>query len=483
MNKIIYLATLSSGLLGLSSLVACDGDNGGVTTTDTRTDTGGDATSTTDGTTTDGTTTTATDTTPADVGPVTPGTVKALQAEAELVDCVADAVNGFVTVNPAVTANDAIIVSAKFNANGEDDGPGLDGYYVADAGGGVWSGILVTTAREGAFVEGGFAIGDKVDIAGELQEFFCLTQLKATSITADGTGTAITPQAVAAADLGEAYESVLVKLSGVTLEPASAGGGLKIVGANVGIGFDIASGFVELGAGGKYDITGVVGFAFDQWRILPRGPSDITVIEAPPTDTVTITSIQSAAVSKTCPSPAPQFQNGLSDIAIEGVVVVGNYPSSGSDAIIVSDGSQNPYSALQVRFPTASVILVPGDNVKAVGDHVEFYCLTQLNNAAVTKTTGTVAVPAPTTVAKTEADWEQYEGMLVEVSGVQIIADDGHGAGTTDGAFLVDKTLMGSDFKVADLVGKTYTTVRGVVFYSFDKYRIAPRSAADLVAE
>lgn len=477
------LSNLCVGLVGVVSLAAlgaCDGDNsGGVTTT---TDTRSDTTTTTP----DSTTTTTGDATTTqeevDVGQVTPGTIKALQAEATLVDCVADAVNGFVTVNPTASANGVVIVTAKFNANGQASAAGLDGYYVADAEGGAWSGMLVTIPRAGAFEAGGFAIGDKVDIVGEVQEFFCYTQFKASSITAAGTGTAPAPLALTPGEVGEAVESVLVKLSGVTLEAASASGGLKIVGADIGVAFTVASGFVDLGVGGKYDITGVIGFAFDKWQILPRGPTDITVIEAPPTDTVTIASIQEASVSKTCPSPAPQFQNGLRDVAIEGVVVVGNYPSSGSDAIIVSDGTQNPYSALQVRFPTASIILAPGDNVKAIGDHVEFYCLTQLNNSTVTKTTGTVPVPAAVAVDKGTTDLEPYEGMLIEVSGAQIIADDGHGAGTTDGVFLVDKTLMGSAFNVTNLVGKTYTTIRGVVFYSFDKYRIAPRSADDLVA-
>ncbi|MCC6623424.1 MAG: hypothetical protein IT385_19345 [Deltaproteobacteria bacterium] len=479
MKTNILLSTLRVGLIGvgaLTALGACDGDNGNGNPTTT--------TDTTSSETTTGDTTTTTDTRPPeeiDVGPVTPGTVKALQAEATLVDCVADAVNGFITVNPTATIADAIVVSAKFNASGDAAGAGLDGYYVADAGGGAWSGILVTTERAGAFEAGGFAIGDKVDVAGELQEFFCFTQLKASSITADGTGTAPDALAVATGDVGEALESVLVKLSGVTLEPASASGGLKIAGSDIGVSFDIASGFIELGAGGKYDITGVIGYAFDKWQILPRSPADITVIEAPPTDTVTITSIQDSAISKTCPTPAPQFQNGVRDVSIEGVVVVGNYPSSGSDAIIVSDGTQNPYSAVQVRFPMGSIVVAPGDNVKAAGDHVEFYCFTQLNNATVTKTEGTVAVPAPVTVLKSETELEQYEGMLVEMTDVQIIADDGHGAGTTDGIFLVDKTIMGSAFKLADLVGKTVRTLRGVVFYSFDKYRVAPRSADDIV--
>ena len=105
----------------------------------------------------------------------------------------------------------------------------------------------------------------------------------------------------------------------------------------------------------------------------------------------------------------------------------------------------------------------------------------QLNNSTVTKTGGTIAAPAPVVVDKSTADLEPYEGMLIEMANVQIIADDGHGAGTTDGVFLVDKTIMGGSFSVASVIGKTYSKVTGVVFYSFDKFRVAPRSAADLV--
>ena len=322
-----------------------------------------------------------------------------------------------------------------------------------------------------------------IDVTGQLKEVFCLTQFEAVTVTKKGTGTA--PAAVtlnSAADAAnEAYESMLVKVSGVTIEAASANGGLKLAGSDVGVNFDIAEGFIDLKVGGKYDLTGIMGYEFSKWQLQPRSPADITVVELPPTDTVAITSLQDSTISKTCATPAPNFVNGLDDVSIEGVVLVANYGTN-ADQIIVSDGTQSSYSAIQVRFAAGSFTGAVGDNVTATGDHVEFYCLTQLNNSTVVKTAGTITAPAPVVVDKATTDLEPYEGMLVELSNVQLLADDGFGAATTDGIFLVDKTIMGGSFNVANVIGKTYSKVTGVVFYSFDKYRVAPRSAADLVA-
>ncbi len=415
--------------------------------------------------------------TPPDVTP-NDGSVKSAQAEAESVTC--DPA-GFVDVNPASSLKD-VVITAKFDASPEAAPASIDGYYVADQSGGAWSGIVLRVPAAARPTTGALAVGDVVDVTGQLKEVFCLTQFEAVSVTKKGTGTAPAPvQLNSAADAAnEAYESMLVKVSGVTIEAASANGGQKLAGSDVGVNYDIAEGFIDLKIGGKYDITGIMGFAFGKWQLQPRSPADITVVELPQTDTVAITSLQDSTISKTCATPAPNFVNGLNDVAIEGVVLVGNYGTN-ADQIIVSDGTQAPYSAIQVRFPAGSITLAPGDNVMAVGDHVEFYCLTQLNNSTVTKTGGTIAAPAPVVVDKSTADLEPYEGMLIEMANVQIIADDGHGAGTTDGVFLVDKTIMGGSFSVASVIGKTYSKVTGVVFYSFDKFRVAPRSAADLV--
>lgn len=406
------------------------------------------------------------------------GSVKAAQTEAASVTC--DPA-GFVDVNPATSLKDVVVTTAKFDASPAAAPASIDGYYVADQNGGAYSGIVVrvpAAARPAAEL----VPGDVIDVTGQLTEVFCLTQLEAVSVTKKGTATPPAAVSVAsAADAGnEAYESMLVKVSGVTIEAASANGGSKLAGSDVAVGFDLSVGFVDLKVGGKYDITGIMGYEFSKWTIQPRGPTDITVIELPPSDTVSISSLQDSTISKTCATPAPNFVNGLNDVTIEGVALVGNYGSN-ADQIIVSDGTQSTYSAIQVRFPAGSITVAPGDNVKAVGDHVEYYCLTQLNNATVTKTAGTLTAPGPLVVDKATTDLEPYEGMLVEMNNVQIIADDTHGAGTTDGVFLVDKTIMGSAFDLPSLTGKTLATLRGVVFYSFDKFRVSPRSAADLV--
>lgn len=219
---------------------------------------------------------------------------------------------------------------------------------------------------------------------------------------------------------------------------------------------------------------------------MPRGPSDVVLKNAP---TNSIVGIQSADLSKTCPSPAPQFQNGLSGIQIEGTVLVGNhYVSATLDGYIVTDGTQSPYSAVLVTIGVSpKTAFVVGDQVRVVGDHQEFFCNTQFRASTIEKIGGPSEVPAPVVLDKTiaAADLEQYEGMLVEVANVSATTWTGTGvfAVATDAAFNIDSGLMGQQAFAdgAAIVGKTLTTLRGVVRYSRDSFRISPRSASDWV--
>lgn len=74
---------------------------------------------------------------------------------------------------------------------------------------------------------------------------------------------------------------------------------------------------------------------------------------------------------------------------------------------------------------------------------------------------------------------EPYEGVFVELKNVTVDdAPNNFGEWTLDGGkVLVDDTL----FKYAATKGEKISVLRGVILYSFDKFRLLPRSAEDIV--
>ncbi len=477
MNKYPIPAAFSF-LVAAFGFVACDGNDATNPTDTIRPDTTDTSDTTTPGDTTD--TITPPDTiAPPDVPDTVEqqNTVKAAQVLAEAVTC--DPA-GFTDIEPAFTLENVVVTSPRFDFGPTADPGSFDGYFVADQDGGAYSGIVlrIPAANRPATA---LVPGDVVDAAGQLKDVFCWTQLEANTITVKTPVTAPSPVTVVpAGDVGqEAYESMLVKVTDVAVEPASAQGGLKF--GNVGIGFysSFDTGFIGLSAGSTYDITGVIRINFNAFQIVPRYPSDVVLKSAAANS---IVGIQSADISKTCPTPAPQFQNGARGVQLEGTVAVGKFSVTASlDGYFITDGSQNPYSGLLITVAkTPATDFQVGDQVRVIGDHQEFFCSTQFRGSTIEKIGGPNTPPAAVVLDKaiSLADLEQWEGVLVEFANVTVVGDDTFGAATTDGVFLIDKGIMGSGFTMP-AAASVIPTLRGVVTYSFDKYRVSPRTAAD----
>ena len=94
-----------------------------------------------------------------------------------------------------------------------------------------------------------------------------------------------------------------------------------------------------------------------------------------------------------------------------------------------------------------------------------------------------VSMPAPTVVPVTDltsaATAEQYEGVLVRIEDVSVLtAPDDHGEWTVTGDVSIDDQL----FVYEATVGEGFSSITGVLNYSWGAYKIEPRDAADLVA-
>ncbi|MCK5740075.1 hypothetical protein KAH55_12865, partial [bacterium] len=139
-----------------------------------------------------------------------------------------------------------------------------------------------------------------------------------------------------------------------------------------------------------------------------------------------------------------------------------------------------------------STAFVPGDVITiSNGKYYEYYCMSQLKmNVAATKDS-TEDAPAPVSVPLSllknggldnTAEAEKYEGLLVTIPETTVTAATSSDANSWfevgNGIHISNKFYIQDITPVADA---TVSSVTGVVLYHHGKYRLAPRTAADIV--
>ena len=118
-----------------------------------------------------------------------------------------------------------------------------------------------------------------------------------------------------------------------------------------------------------------------------------------------------------------------------------------------------------------------GDNVTVVAEVQEYYNLTELGNgASLTINSSGNALPNATVLSTNAVNDEQYEAVLVKVEnaectlvGAEWEVNDGSGIVVIDDEIYPFTPNLG-----------TFYNVTGPVYYSYSKYRICPREAADI---
>lgn len=165
-----------------------------------------------------------------------------------------------------VTVN-AIVVATGYSG---------DKYFIADPGGGLWSGVYV---YDWTFTG---SIGDWVTIDAEVDEYYGLTELKnVSSITVDSTGTVPDPYETTCevADTSEALEGVLVTLSNLVVTTdtsdvwvVSDGTGELIVANNFDYSYSPSVG------DSITSLTGMMSYDWGEFRIEPRSDEDIVAV-------------------------------------------------------------------------------------------------------------------------------------------------------------------------------------------------------------
>lgn len=165
-----------------------------------------------------------------------------------------------------------------------------------------------------------------------------------------------------------------------------------------------------------------------------------------------------------------------------------------------------PYSGIYIFIKETAAVdeYEIGDKLEVSGKYTEYYESSQIEAAEIKKL-GKADVPAPAEITDTTkiatpfeeneasaenckweptanhgADAEAYESVLVKVEDVTVTkANICHGAFEVTGNLAVDKTLYYYKGKRSE--GKEFESIQGILIYSYDAFRLAPRAEEDFV--
>jgi len=339
-----------------------------------------------------------------------------------------------------------------------------NGFFIQDAPG-AWNGIHVFQGTNTNLP----SIGNEVQVTGTVTEFNQLTQLTGVSTTVLNNAAAL-PESVVISTLAlsaeEQYEGVLVRVNEVACTEQNSGFGMWEI--NDGSGAAKVHGLFYSYAptlGAEYNITGVVNYSFDEFRICPRDIADIEVLNAN-VSSLTINEIQST-------TDADGASPYMGQTVATAGVVSGIYPGEG---FFIQNGT-GPWSGIFV-FNTA-INPVLGDSIELTANVVEYFGLTQLSSVSAFEIIENVGEPAATVVTSAQANTEMYESVLIRVENA-ICTNPNAGFGMFRINNSTADVLVGDNiFDYDPVLGNGYN-VQGPLWFSFGEFKIFPRFASDV---
>lgn len=198
--------------------------------------------------------------------------------------------------------------------------------------------------------------------------------------------------------------------------------------------------------------------------------------------------LQMLADGLNCPE-GTAFLNLQDGVVLKGVVVTAaSYAATDKlMGFFVADAAGGEYSGIKVVVDNTGnpPAVAVGDVLDLEGSVKEYYCVTEFEASKMTKKSSG-AVPVVTTVAASDipadnAASEKWEGVLVKVENATVTGVDNYGGFTLEGGTQVDNDILGEmPLPKADCA---YTSLTGVIDYTYSKYRLLPRTEADLVLD
>ncbi len=415
-----------------------------------------------------------------------------------------------------VVVTSPIFVDKKMNGN----------FFIAEAAGGAFSGIQVFVYPDviGELESEGNlpAVGDIIDIRALYSEFFDYSELTLANVadlTITGAGKVPPAASVKAADIAtggaksEDYEGCLVQIEGAKVSaPVIEFGEFEVDNA---LKVDDLFFLPSPGPQPPVDTTftalvGLVTYSFEEFKLAPRSCADYQgwdgCSEPVDTDTttgpaaeVTIYDIQMGKV----PDKSP--------VSVKDVVVTSPvfFDKNMNANFFLAEAGGGEYSGIQVYvYADVAAELQAADALPKVGDKVdidatysEFYDYSELTLSAADNLviTGAGTVPAPSVVAPADLATtvvdpndatknthgpkaEAYEGCLVTVEDVTVVAPVvDFGEFQITGGLTVDDLFFVPNPGPQPAQDEAYTSITGLLAYSFSVFKLEPRTADDLV--
>lgn len=469
-------ATLAAGLF----VAACSLTPGGDTDSN-----GSDTNSSETGGETDGTTMGTAG--PGDC-PVTPVTINEVQMGAVGLDC-------------TVTIED-VVVAAPLLRDKNENGT----VFIGHPEGGQWSGIQMYMYAEVADSTN-LKMGDKITVTGMYTEYFDTSQLvigSAQQIVKNGTGSLPTPTVVASSEAGtEPYEGVVIRIENPAVTDDSLGfGDFMLDNGNIVLTndylYDAGEDFNPKNGDSFAALIGPVIYSFEQFKIAPRTWDDVvdwdqgdTTTTGDPTDTDTTTDTTTTGDPEdvTVYDIQQEMVPENTIVTIKDVIVTTPMSFNTKD-MFVQEADGGEYSGIHIYIPGAmDPGLAVGDIVTVTGEYQEFYDESQIVVYDIADITSTGSGPAPTPISVDANDvktggpmQENYEGVLVQVSGVEVTAvDDMFGEWEVSDGLVMENMFFDNADWPSPMLGDPYAELTGVLTYNYEKARLAPRTPSDIV--
>ena len=333
---------------------------------------------------------------------------------------------------------------------------------------------------------------------------------------------------------GEQWESVLIEVHDVAVTNEDLGHGQWEVTGGLVIDKKLFYYPGERSTGTKFKrITGILVYTFDAFKLAPRDADDLELDDGTGTDDDTVVTDDGTVVTddgttttddnSVIPDTDTAADGVISDIqqgsvslnstvefeavvtAVEYVLDT-SYNPTGIKGLFVSEigfSTALPWSGIYIfiQTPAALDAYARGDLLSVSGTYKEYKGASQVENATLNKIS-TAPIPAPAYIADPSVvatpfmnngtEWvpttnhgaqgEQWESVLIEVHDVTVTNEDlGHGQWEVTGGLAIDKKLF--YFPGTRTNGTQFSRITGILVYTFDAFKLAPRDAADVVAK
>lgn len=419
-------------------------------------------------------------------------------------DTIYDIQNGSIAENTIVNLEDVVITTPPAQWH--------TGFFIQEPDGGEYSGIYVY-AYEDVFEELDIQQGDLVDVSGEYVEYKyvpdgenpddykSLSEIvlsKAEDLVYVGQGVIPDTVVVAPADVANGgsktdnYEGVLIEVQDVDVTDDGLGyGEFEVTGGLIvdDLFFEDGSSPADLVSNGdNFDsIVGPLHYGFGSYKIEPRDLGDLGLSgsddddDDDSTDT-TIYDIQQGNVA-----------DGTT-VTLSGVIATTPL-TSGGQGFFVQESAGGEYSGIYVFVfhPGSKALSIsPGDVVEFTGQYIEYApskskdsSLSEITveNGSDVNVTGSEAVPSPEVVSPGDIATggslaENYEGVLVQVNDVTVTNPDlDFGEWEVTSGLVIDDLF----YNYVPSMSETFSSIIGPLYYSFDNFKIEPRTAGDLI--